>query len=482
MRSADDPSASSPPHWHLVCRVIDNFGDVGVLWRLARQLRDEWGYRISFFIDDVGALLKLAPDCRPPSSAAVTSDSPPSAPLCPPASTPACTPACTPVCEQTASPSLPPVQVFHLDGDAPIGAGADVVVLGFQVRLPDAARQAWLAAPQARRPQLIQLEYLSAESWVEDCHALPCLSPDGLRETFFHPGFGPRTGGLLLERGLLAERNRFMADPANRAQWLASHGIRIGADEILVSLLCYASAPLDALARSWLAHPGLTHGRCLHLLAPGADTQGHLADLSWLESLGRPDTPMGDHGATATRAAAPASARPRVRLSRLPFLPQPEFDRLLWSCDVNLVRGEDSWIRALWAGRPWLWQAYRQADDAHLEKLSAFLQRAADDLSHPGLSDAPARPDGADGQPPPDATTRTPARVVPASLARWQQAMRAWNRAPDHDAAQIVSWLADLPTAAGLARQLGTAVAAHSGDLASRLVAFCQSRHAESSA
>ncbi|MDO4681461.1 MAG: elongation factor P maturation arginine rhamnosyltransferase EarP [Lautropia sp.] len=470
MPPADAPSPSGPtaPHWHLVCRVIDNFGDVGVLWRLARQLRDEWGYRISFFIDDVGALLKLAPDGGQPMSALLAAG----APICEPS------PSRSPSRHPTPSHATPPVQVFALDESSPIGTGADMVVLGFQVRLPDAARRAWLAAPQARRPQLVQLEYLSAESWVEDCHALPCLSPDGLRETFFHPGFGPRTGGLLLERGLLTERDRFMADPANRTRWLASLGIRIEAHEILVSLLCYASAPLEALLRSWLAHPQLTGGRCLHLLAPGADTQTHLADLKWVESLSQPDTPMDAHSATPSGAAAPASAsRPRVRLSRLPFLPQPEFDHLLWSCDVNLVRGEDSWIRALWAGRPWLWQAYPQSEDAHLDKLSAFLARMQDDLSR---HEAATGLSSADRQTPPDITTFTPA--TPSRLTRWQQAMCAWNRAPNHDTAQIVSWLADLPAAAGLARRLGTTVAAHSGDLASRLVAFCQSRRAESSA
>jgi len=37
------------------------------------------------------------------------------------------------------------------------------------------------------------------------------------------------------------------------------------------------------------------------------------------------------------------------------------------------VRGEDSWIRAIWAGKPFIWQPYWQTEDTHLIKLQAFL-------------------------------------------------------------------------------------------------------------
>ena len=55
-----------------------------------------------------------------------------------------------------------------------------------------------------------------------------------------------------------------------------------------------------------------------------------------------------------------------------PRLTQAEFDELLRSCDVNLVRGEDSLVRALWAGKPFLWHIYPQDDGAHRDKLNAF--------------------------------------------------------------------------------------------------------------
>jgi uncharacterized repeat protein (TIGR03837 family) len=62
-----------------------------------------------------------------------------------------------------------------------------------------------------------------------------------------------------------------------------------------------------------------------------------------------------------------------LRVSLLPLLSQTDFDQLLWTCDLNFVRGEDSLVRALWAGRPFVWQIYPQDDGAHRPKLAAFL-------------------------------------------------------------------------------------------------------------
>jgi uncharacterized repeat protein (TIGR03837 family) len=72
------------------------------------------------------------------------------------------------------------------------------------------------------------------------------------------------------------------------------------------------------------------------------------------------------------RLAAPYEG---LRLFTLPWLTQTDFDHLLWSADLNFVRGEDSLVRALWAGAPFVWQAYPQDDGVHLEKLAALLAR-----------------------------------------------------------------------------------------------------------
>jgi uncharacterized repeat protein (TIGR03837 family) len=64
-----------------------------------------------------------------------------------------------------------------------------------------------------------------------------------------------------------------------------------------------------------------------------------------------------------------------VKLIQLPFIPQEDYDYLLSVCDINLVRGEDSFVRAQWAGKPFIWDIYPQSDLAHEVKLNAFLER-----------------------------------------------------------------------------------------------------------
>ncbi|RRN45237.1 DUF2331 family protein [Lautropia dentalis] len=489
-------SHAAPRCWHLLCQVIDNFGDAGVMWRLARQLRNEYGCTVRFFIDQPEIMQQLAPawfqlpspcaHLRAPTSASTPASG---AEQGDPAITASATAA------ETAAANAPPCPdgslTIHPLHDSPaLIEGADVIVCGFQVRLPPAARAALKTrsirpvpvaaqpastqpapphrapahpapartasahpAPQvdasnpemhdgkgsALPPLLLQLEYLSAEDWVEAGHGLPSLQPDGLVEYFFNPGFTARTGGLLRERDLLAQRDAFLADPGNRLHWLARHGVQHAPDELLVSVLCYASAPLLPPLKAWLTDmppsdgPSGTNGPCrrLHLLIPGASTQ------PWLQPL------------HALAAAHPA----HVKITPLPFLPQPEFDRLLWSCDLNLVRGEDSWLRALWAGKPWLWQAYPQTETTHLDKLEAFLQRCTRWL---GIGDNPTRQ---------------------TAFERWQQAMHAWNGAPEALLTAILPWLHDLHEATTLAQRISDIGAREAPDLAARLVAFARNHH-----
>ena len=274
--------------WDIFCRVIDNFGDVGVCWRLARDLASR-GQRVRLVLDDTTALAWMAPA------------------------------------------GTDGVQVLRWPGP---DDGADVVIEAFGCDLP-AARVARMSAAAAA-PLWINLEYLSAESYVERSHALPSPQAGGLVKWFFFPGFTSPTGGLLREPGLLAEHAAF-----DRLAWLAAQGLALRDGERVISLFCYDSAP----AAPWLA------------------TQPDVPTLLLLTA------------GTAPLLRVPAL--PNVRMAALPLLPQPAFDRLLWSCDINVVRGEDSLVRAIWAGVPFIWQAYRQADGAHLVKVEALIRRLA---------------------------------------------------------------------------------------------------------
>ena len=325
--------------WDLFCRVIDNFGDMGVCWRLASDLGQR-GHHVRLWVDDASVLSWMAPQ--------VTWRHDPTLGLDTGGGQPGVT-----VCHWADAESLP----------ADIAAGAhlilpgDVVIEAFGCELPEA----FVARMQRPvPPQWINLEYLSAEDYVERSHGLP--SPvwhgpgAGLRKRFFYPGFTPATGGLLREPDLMTRRDAW--DDIARQAWLQRHGIFPAPGDRVLSIFCYANAPVASLltqlsarftSTDKLGAPApVTHV----LLAHGHATQRAQA---WLD-----------------RAATPPTG---VRLHPLPALPQAEFDQLLWSCDLNFVRGEDSAVRALWAGRPHVWQIYEQDDGVHADKLNAFMDR-----------------------------------------------------------------------------------------------------------
>ena len=279
-----------PLRWDLFCRVVDNFGDVGVCWRLARQLTTR-GQSVRLVIDDDSALAWMAPG--------------------------------------GATAGASGVEVQRWPGN---GEPGDVVVEVFGCDPPPDFVHAM--AQRLQPPVWINLEYLSAESYVERSHGLPSPQRNGLTKWFFYPGFTPRTGGLLREDELIEAHTGF-----KRGAWLAAQGLAARPGERVVSLFCYDNRTLPALIEALSAAPTLL------LLTPGP-AQRQVADLA---------------------------ATPPLRLLRLPWLHQDDYDRLLWACDLNFVRGEDSLVRALWAGAPFVWQAYPQHDDAHHAKVDALM-------------------------------------------------------------------------------------------------------------
>ena len=304
--------------WDLFCRVIDNHGDLGVCWRLARDLAGRCE-AVRLWIDDPAALAWMAPGVEVGGGGGAARGE---------------------------------VEVRHWTAQVPDVEPGDVVVEAFGCDPPPAfvARMAQRAALPGRAPVWIDLEYLSAEPYVERSHGL--ASPQmagpgrGLTKWFFFPGFTPRTGGLLREPGLLAERRAF-----DRDVWLADRGWALQPGERAVSLFCYANPVLPALLNTLAEAPTL-------LLATPGLAQEQVRALA------------GQH-------LLPAA----LRVVELPWLPQPDYDRLLWACDLNFVRGEDSFVRAQWAGAPFVWQIYPQDDGVHAGKLDAFLDRfpVADD-------------------------------------------------------------------------------------------------------
>ena len=306
-----DPPAAQRPLWDVFCRVIDNLGDIGVCWRFCLNLTER-GQSVRLWIDAPEALAWMAPG-------ALGGD-------------------------------VPHVQVHRWTEplspkSVPLGPPADVWVEAFGCD-PAAEWLSWLEQRIAAghpQPLWFNLEYMSAEPYVERCHGLP--SPiftgplKGLGKWFFYPGFTNATGGLLREPGLMERREGFDAP-----LWLQSHHLSASPELKRIGLFCYEPSPMQQVLRE-----------------VAADRE----PSAWLVTHGR-----------ASQAMAHAQAESSgvgCNVHELPPLTQTDFDHLLWSCDLNFVRGEDSLVRALWAGQPFVWHIYPQHDNAHHAKLEAFL-------------------------------------------------------------------------------------------------------------
>jgi uncharacterized repeat protein (TIGR03837 family) len=299
--------------WDIFCRVIDNHGDLGVCWRLSADLASR-GHQVRLWVDDASALTWMAPHAH------LNADG-------------------------WANLQLETGHIEVRPWSSPLNSASmasAVWIEAFGCELPDhfvqwAAQHSQSIAPQAV-PTWLNLEYLSAESYVERSHKLP--SPvmsgplKGRTKWFFYPGFTDKTGGLIRESHL--------------------------SDLKATNLISSADVKLLPQRTSLFCYEPLALGEALQLKSLNAPSH------QWQVAHGR--------GAAAfdqALAQLPDPLSPQFK--KLPPVSQTSFDELLETCDLNFVRGEDSLVRALWAGKAFIWHIYPQEDGAHGPKLQAFL-------------------------------------------------------------------------------------------------------------
>lgn len=360
----------------IFCHVIDNFGDAGVCWRLAQQLANQVTYdcamRVTLWIDALDSLHKICHRLDPSKT------------------------------EQ----HLENVVVKQWREDAlSQAAAADVVIEAFGCTLPPSYLNA-MAARVARPSIWINLEYLSAETWVEDCHRMVSVHPTlPLKKYFFFPGFTDKTGGVLGARYTLAQREELQNDPQRIAEFFTRLGVPYREGMRTVSLFCYPTAPVDAL----LAAMQQDERPTLCLIPQGIADDVVAEVMAEIER--RPSKKLSPSHSSLSHSSLPNFSLPHFSLHILPFLDQADYDKLLCACDLNFVRGEDSFVQAQWAGRPFIWHIYPQNEQAHWVKLHAFLDRY---------------------------TAGMPADLRKSLIDIWQ----TWNGAAQHDNEFSAQWAA----------------------------------------
>ncbi|OBP13517.1 hypothetical protein A5320_18420 [Rheinheimera sp. SA_1] len=313
------------------CSVIDNFGDIGICWRLSRQLVAEHAVAVTLWVDDLQSFQRICPELNPLLPLQQING----------------------VCVRLWQADLPSLAAT----DYP-----DLLIEALACTVP----QTYLQQFSELRPDAIwlNLEYLSAEDWVHGCHSL--ASPQAglhLAKYFFFPGFTAQTGGLLRERGLVDDLHQFSQDLSAQQQFWERAGVVYAMRyDLKISLFCYQQQAIAGfVGQLQQLSPSVL------LVVPEGVVAQQLREI-WPELTTQTSVILHN-----------------LRIDILPFLPQPQYDYLLAACDINFVRGEDSVIRAHWAGKPMIWQIYRQQDQAHQVKLQAFLDKYLQ-MAPPALS------------------------------------------------------------------------------------------------
>jgi uncharacterized repeat protein (TIGR03837 family) len=353
------PTIAPKSTWDIFCNVVDNFGDMGVCWRLACNLAAR-GCQVRLWADDMSPLAWMAPEAL--------------------------------------NSGYPNVEVIACENGSPISAHAadyplgDVLIDTFDCEfainliakksINTTAISEFYSKKALQQPLWLNLEYLTAESFAERAHTLPYVHHSGAAagwtQRYFYPGFNERTGSLLREADLferqqafdrsawlnqLLGRNDVMESsfPRRRESMAASVGSRLrgndGAWDIdntrFISLFCYEPAALESFIDQLATCETptcllVTAGRATHAIKAVLEHKKSQQPMYLFNSL--------------------------LSILYTPELTQIEYDHLLWSCDLNFVRGEDSLVRAIWAAKPFIWQIYPQHDGVHYAKLDAFLE------------------------------------------------------------------------------------------------------------
>ncbi len=272
------------------CDVIDNFGDAGVCLRLCRDISKK-NFEVRLFCNNVDILNTITNQ------------------------------------EDYSNRFL---SLLSWNNDEENYSPSDVIIQAFSVRLSEKL----IKKIKLKKSAVINLEYLTAEPFADDCHMLPSYS-DGIESFFFFPGFTKRTGGVVIEEEFL---NKIKSKPTQNKN--------------SITLFSYENPKIktvmEELSKENSFEIKVFEGK-------GLNNFNNLFNLKLT---------VGD-----------TYILNKLTIKVLPMVSQDEYDTLLVNSCINMVRGEDSIVRAMLTGNPFLWHIYPQEENAHLAKINALFDR-----------------------------------------------------------------------------------------------------------
>lgn len=187
---------------------------------------------------------------------------------------------------------------------------------------------------------IISLDYLGLEKWILDCHLLPSFLSNYkyIKKYFFFPSYLQNSGGLICENYI--KHKNFFQNLVEKNQNFNQ--------TFKISLFFYQQPQLL-----------LTFINAINYLA----TQHNInIEINFCDLSNENINIIQNYNFCSL-----------VKCNFIHFLSQNDYDTLLQNCHINFVRGEDSLIRSFWSNNLFIWQIYPQENNLHLQKLNDFL-------------------------------------------------------------------------------------------------------------
>lgn len=303
----------------IFCEIIDNYGDIGVVYRTAKELQKIFPEsKIRAFLNRLDEFKKINSQVIDLPSQNID--------------------------------GIEYITFDYLRDNANKLLTAQVIIEAFGCQIPEE----YIEIAYDNSELLINLEYLSAEDWIEDFHLQSSpLGRGKLKKVFFMPGFTEKSGGVIADSNYLERIQRVLENKEFYEKKYLSD-IEDRENKIVGTLFSYEknfTPLLEDLKKL---------DKDVVILAMGEKTQDSLRKI--LKNFSIEDFRNSlKYG--------------KIEIKFLNFLNQEEYEELINIVDFNFVRGEDSFIRAVLTGKPYMWHIYCQEEYAHMDKIEGFLDK-----------------------------------------------------------------------------------------------------------
>ncbi len=312
----------------IFCEIIDNFGDIGVVYRVSKELKKIFqNVRIIIVLnrlEEFKAINKRVKDV-----------------------------------DYQEIDGLIYITEKYLEDNIDSFGTADIFIEAFGCNV----FEGYIKKAKESSKLWINLEYLSGEKWIEDFHLQESLiDSKTLKKIFYMPGFSEKSGGVIIDSSFL-ERKEYGAE--NREKVLEKYFPNCDFNNKLVGTIFSYERNFENLLDVLK-----DYGKETFLILMGEKTHKSFSEIlqkKLTENFGK------------------IVKYDKITMLYADFLSQEEYEEVISAVDFNFTRGEDSFVRGILLGKPFMWHIYLQEEKAHMDKIKAFTERFKESVNE--LSD-----------------------------------------------------------------------------------------------